>query len=92
MFKTQSQRPLCVVSYAIQNVWRRPPPLVRRYLHLMERYNDCVYAMHYTEALRAQHVITMFLDASEAWKGPEARVLKAELRAMLPKPKVEDLT
>ena len=73
-------RPLWRIAHDIRNAWGRPYFGAVPYLRAMfdlEEIGDAYGADD------AKSIVLYFLSNATTWKGPDARRIKAELRAML---------
>ena len=73
-------RNLSAIATDITAFWPRPSPYAIPYIKAMRAINHMT-DMHYADS--ASSVVAYFLANASAWRGPEAKRIKAELNAML---------
>ena len=72
-------RPLNVIAAEIARLWPKPSPYALPYLRAMSALGSIRDTYHYDSA---QSVVLYFLSNAAGWRGPDAKRIKAELRAM----------
>ena len=80
MTTTTTARPLHVIARDIQSNWTKPYFAAVPYLQAM-RALDSISDKYYYDS--AESVVRYFLANAGQWRGPVAREIKAELKAML---------
>lgn len=73
-------RPLSTIARDIQRDWIKPYFGAVPYLDAMRHVNDISDKYYYDSA---ESVVRYFLANAGQWRGPVAREIKAELKAML---------
>lgn len=73
-------RPLCTIARDIKANWPTLSPHAKPYLDAMLELNSM--EEHYY-ADDASTVVLYFLSNASGWRGPDAKRIKAELKAML---------
>ena len=74
------QRSLSTIAREIMKDWKKPYFAAIPYLDVM-RDLDKITDMYMADSARS--IVTYFLSNAGAWRGPEAKRIKAELNAML---------
>jgi hypothetical protein len=73
-------RPIHAIARDIQRDWAKPYFAAVPYLQAMRHVND-ISDKYYCDS--AESVVRYFLANAGQWRGPVAREIKAELKAML---------
>jgi len=73
-------RPLFVIARDIRDHWKNISPHAAPYLYAMSVISRITDHYYYDTG---EHVVAYFLANASGWRGPEARRLKAELKALL---------
>ncbi len=76
----ENARPLHVIASDIRANWPNMPENARAYANPMAAL-DKITDAYYADS--AQSVVLYFLSNATTWRGPEARRVKDELKAML---------
>lgn len=80
MMNTTNTRSLSAIAYEIKTDWTKPYFGAVPYLNAM-RMLDKITDNYYADS--ADDIVRYFLSNATTWRGPEARRIKAELKAML---------
>ena len=76
---TMTARPISVIAADIRANWPKVNYAAAPYLDAMDSINS-INDMYHADT--AKTVVLYFLANANAWRGPEAKRVKAELRAM----------
>lgn len=79
MTTTTTVRPLSVIAADIRANWPKVNYAAKPYLDAMDAL-DSINDMYYADT--AKSVVLYMLANANTWRGPEAKRIKAELRAM----------
>ena len=79
---TTAARPLHTIARDIQRDWTRPYFAAVPYLKALRALESISDKFYYDSA---ESVVRYFLANAGQWRGPVAREIKAELKAMLPR-------
>lgn len=74
------KRSISEIAREIENDWAKPYFGAKPYLDAMFMIHD-ISDMYYADS--ADSVVRYFLANANTWRGPKAREIKAELKAML---------
>ena len=74
------KRPLYDIAREIRNDWKKVSPYATPYLDAMGQLNK-ITDMFYMDS--AKSVVLYFLSNASTWRGPKAKEIKAELKAMV---------
>lgn len=78
----KATRPLHVIAREIYQTWEKPNFAAVPYLKAMRELTS-MSDKYYEDS--AQSVVAYFLSNATTWRGEDAKRIKAELKAMLPK-------
>lgn len=73
-------RKICEIAQDIRKAWPEPNYAAAPYLDAMLALDD-INSMYILDS--AKSIVLYFLNNAKTFKGPEARKLKAELRALM---------
>ena len=73
-------RPICTIAREIHEDWENVSPYAKPYLDVMTSLRSIEENYMYDSA---KGIILYFLANASGWRGPKARAIKAELKAMV---------
>jgi hypothetical protein len=73
-------RPISVIAYDIRAAWPKVSPYAKPYLTALTCLDRITDKYYYDDATT---VILYFLSNAASFRGPDAKALKAELKALL---------
>jgi len=82
MTENKAPRPLHKIADEIMRKWRNPANAAIPFINAMTYLATMDDRLGHEDA---EDIVLRFLDNASGWRGEDARRIKAELRAMLPK-------
>jgi hypothetical protein len=76
-------RPICEIAAEIRRCWRPPGRIYFGAVPYLEAMADLCHVDDFYGADSARSVVVYFLANAHSFRGPDARRLKAELKALL---------